>query len=71
LAIARDGSSGGCIRLAIITQQGVERIFTPGDKLPSKLQELINLKENIIVIYYKLLTIHYLLIEFWIDELKL
>lgn len=48
LAISRDGSSGGCIRLAVITQQGVERIFTPGDKLPSKLQELI--KGNIIII---------------------
>jgi len=34
LAISRDGSSGGCIRLAIITKQGVERIFVPGDQLP-------------------------------------
>jgi 20S proteasome subunit beta 1 len=30
----RDGSSGGTIRLAIITEDNVERIFVPGDKLP-------------------------------------
>jgi 20S proteasome subunit beta 1 len=34
LAMSRDGSSGGVIRLAVITESGVERIFTPGDKLP-------------------------------------
>ncbi|KAJ1560381.1 Proteasome subunit beta type-1 [Nowakowskiella sp. JEL0078] len=34
LAMSRDGSSGGVIRLAVITNDGVERIFTPGDKLP-------------------------------------
>ncbi|KAJ3316321.1 Proteasome subunit beta type-1 [Blyttiomyces sp. JEL0837] len=34
LAMSRDGSSGGVIRLAVITEKGVERIFTPGDKLP-------------------------------------
>ncbi|GAA5832342.1 hypothetical protein JCM3766R1_002388 [Sporobolomyces carnicolor] len=34
LAMSRDGSSGGTIRLAIITEGGVERIFVPGDKLP-------------------------------------
>ncbi|SCV72855.1 BQ2448_4392 [Microbotryum intermedium] len=34
LAMARDGSSGGTIRMAIITENGVERIFVPGDKLP-------------------------------------
>jgi len=32
--MSRDGSSGGTIRLAIITEDGVERIFVPGDKLP-------------------------------------
>jgi 20S proteasome subunit beta 1 len=32
--MSRDGSSGGTIRLAIITEEGVERIFVPGDKLP-------------------------------------
>ncbi|SCZ92092.1 BZ3500_MvSof-1268-A1-R1_Chr5-3g08332 [Microbotryum saponariae] len=36
LAMARDGSSGGTIRMAIITEGGVERIFVPGDKLPGK-----------------------------------
>ena len=34
LAMARDGSSGGIIRLAIIDKTGVEREFIPGDKLP-------------------------------------
>ncbi|TPX62965.1 hypothetical protein PhCBS80983_g00093 [Powellomyces hirtus] len=34
LAMSRDGSSGGVIRLAIIDKTGVERIFVPGNKLP-------------------------------------
>ncbi|KAK4051269.1 Proteasome subunit beta type-1 [Microbotryomycetes sp. JL221] len=34
LAMSRDGSSGGTIRMAIITEHGVERIFVPGDQLP-------------------------------------
>jgi len=34
LAINRDGSSGGCVRLAIITKEGVERRLITGDKLP-------------------------------------
>jgi len=33
-AMARDGSSGGVIRLAIIDKIGVERKFIAGDKLP-------------------------------------
>lgn len=33
-AMARDGSSGGVVRLAIIDKEGVERRFLPGDKLP-------------------------------------
>lgn len=33
--MSRDGSSGGVIRLAVITEMGVERIFTPGDKVPT------------------------------------
>eukprot|EP00467_Chlorarachnion_reptans_P013865 CAMPEP_0114511226 /NCGR_PEP_ID=MMETSP0109-20121206/14234_1 /TAXON_ID=29199 /ORGANISM="Chlorarachnion reptans, Strain CCCM449" /LENGTH=228 /DNA_ID=CAMNT_0001690639 /DNA_START=81 /DNA_END=767 /DNA_ORIENTATION=+ len=33
-AMSRDGSSGGVIRLAIITENGVERKYIPGDKLP-------------------------------------
>lgn len=36
-AIARDGSSGGNIRLAIIDKDGVERRFIPGDELPFNL----------------------------------
>ena len=32
--MSRDGSSGGVIRLAVITKDGVERIFTPGNALP-------------------------------------
>lgn len=36
LAMARDGSSGGVIRLAVITKEGVERLFIPGNELPGK-----------------------------------
>lgn len=36
LAMARDGSSGGVIRLAVITKAGVERLFIPGNELPGK-----------------------------------
>ncbi|KAI9594761.1 proteasome subunit beta type-6 [Syncephalis fuscata] len=36
LAMARDGSSGGVIRLAIITEEGVERLFVAGNDLPRK-----------------------------------
>lgn len=35
LAMARDGSSGGVIRMCIITEEGVERLFVPGDQLPT------------------------------------
>lgn len=34
-AMARDGSSGGCIRLIVISKDGVEREFVPGNKVPS------------------------------------
>jgi len=34
LAMSRDGSSGGVIRLAVINKDGVERIFVPGNQLP-------------------------------------
>jgi 20S proteasome subunit beta 1 len=34
LAMARDGSSGGVIRMCVITEDGVERLFVPGDRLP-------------------------------------
>eukprot|EP00586_Coscinodiscus_wailesii_P000163 CAMPEP_0172482560 /NCGR_PEP_ID=MMETSP1066-20121228/9037_1 /TAXON_ID=671091 /ORGANISM="Coscinodiscus wailesii, Strain CCMP2513" /LENGTH=198 /DNA_ID=CAMNT_0013245785 /DNA_START=259 /DNA_END=855 /DNA_ORIENTATION=+ len=33
-AMARDGSSGGTLRTAIVTEEGVEREFIPGDQLP-------------------------------------
>jgi len=33
-AMARDGSSGGVIRLVIITKDGIEKKFVSGDKLP-------------------------------------
>jgi len=34
LAMARDGSSGGIIRLAAITKDGVERFTLVGDQIP-------------------------------------
>lgn len=34
LAMGRDGSSGGCIRLAIIDKNGVRREFIPNTKVP-------------------------------------
>ena len=33
-AMARDGSSGGVVRLVIIEEKKVERLFVAGDKLP-------------------------------------
>lgn len=33
-AMARDGSSGGVIRMATIDASGVSRTMIPGDKLP-------------------------------------
>ncbi|KAE9410297.1 20S proteasome subunit [Gymnopus androsaceus JB14] len=35
LAMSRDGSSGGCIRMCVITEDNVERMFIPGDELPT------------------------------------
>ena len=32
--MSRDGSSGGVIRMCVITEEGVERLFIPGDQLP-------------------------------------
>lgn len=40
LAMARDGSSGGVIRTAVITKDGVRRNMVPGDQLPRFLPEL-------------------------------
>ena len=34
LAMSRDGSSGGVVRIAVITAQGVEREVVSGDALP-------------------------------------
>lgn len=34
LAMSRDGSSGGVIRMCVITEDGVERLFVPGNQLP-------------------------------------
>jgi len=35
LAMSRDGSSGGVIRMAVITEDSVERLFVPGNELPT------------------------------------
>jgi 20S proteasome subunit beta 1 len=32
--MARDGSSGGVIRMVAIDSTGAERFFIPGDRLP-------------------------------------
>ena len=42
LAMARDGSSGGIIRTAIIDENGVERFMLPGNQLPTFYGEYIN-----------------------------
>ncbi|PSR71805.1 hypothetical protein PHLCEN_2v12306 [Hermanssonia centrifuga] len=34
LAMSRDGSSGGVIRMCVITEEGVQRLFVPGNELP-------------------------------------
>ena len=39
LAINRDGSSGGVVRLAIITKDGVERRLFTGDEIPKFFEE--------------------------------
>ncbi len=33
-AMARDGSSGGIIRIVVINKEGVSREFVPGNMLP-------------------------------------
>ena len=35
LAMSRDGSSGGVIRLAVITEGGIERLLFSGKNLPT------------------------------------
>ena len=32
--MSRAGSSGGVIRMCVITEEGVERLFIPGNQLP-------------------------------------
>jgi 20S proteasome subunit beta 1 len=32
--MSRDGSSGGVIRMCVITEDSVERLFVPGNELP-------------------------------------
>jgi 20S proteasome subunit beta 1 len=39
-AIARDASSGGCVRTVTITQTGVKRDFIPGTQLAATYGEL-------------------------------
>ncbi len=34
-ALARDGSSGGCIRTVTVTKEGIKRSFTPNDRVSS------------------------------------
>ena len=34
LAVSRDGSSGGVIRMAVITEEGVERAVFTGPEIP-------------------------------------
>ncbi|KAG0556372.1 hypothetical protein M758_11G046800 [Ceratodon purpureus] len=40
LAIARDGASGGVVRTVTVNEQGVERKFHAGDKLPLFYEEI-------------------------------
>jgi 20S proteasome subunit beta 1 len=37
-AMARDGSSGGVIRLCTINKEGVHRSFTPGNEVPYRME---------------------------------
>jgi 20S proteasome subunit beta 1 len=39
-AMARDGSSGGCIRTVVISKDGVKRSFLAGDAVPVAAGEL-------------------------------
>lgn len=41
LAMRRDGSSGGTIRLVDISEDGVERHFVPGDQLPELADKIV------------------------------
>ena len=39
LAMSRDGSSGGLIRMAAIEESGVERVVIAGDEIPRFYEE--------------------------------
>lgn len=41
LAMSRDGSSGGTIRMADISEKGVERFFVPGNELPQLSSKIV------------------------------
>ena len=41
-AMARDGSSGGCIRTVVINKDGVTRDFIPGNLVPAHYGEISN-----------------------------
>lgn len=43
-AMARDGSSGGCIRTVCISKAGVKRDFIPGHSVPGHYGELARLQ---------------------------
>lgn len=44
--MSRDGSSGGVIRMAVITKDGVERLFVPGNQLPGNVPFLLENDQN-------------------------
>lgn len=46
-AMARDASSGGCIRTVTITSSGVKRDFLPGSKVPPTFGELATPQQRV------------------------
>merc|ERR1712113_787228 len=46
-AMARDGSSGGVVRTVTISKDGVDRTFTPGDKVPYRAEEDVQVVNNV------------------------
>ncbi|CAG8516644.1 9251_t:CDS:2, partial [Racocetra fulgida] len=44
--VKNDGSSGGCVRIGIITEDGLERRFFPGNELPELAKE-VYIKEGL------------------------
>ncbi|TIA82343.1 hypothetical protein E3P92_03192 [Wallemia ichthyophaga] len=45
LAMSRDGSSGGTIRMCVITDDGVQRLFVPGNELPQFWEPQVNVNK--------------------------